>query len=293
MWTHSACRPLAVLAGNAIGTASRLSIRPFRTGRADWSPPLPDHEWEEWLASAGRLVDTDVASVVVLPPGDVHRRRFSLILLDGKNRPVGFVKWTRNPPNPLAVAAERILGDAPLRHFSVPRLLAHQATNGWTCSINEMLPPGPHRPARLDSGTRQLIVAEIHRHLTGLATGPWPISHGDFAPWNVRRLSTGTVAVIDWEDVRPAPVATDELWHVVTATLSTGGSAADAIGRVESELTHHDSGALAAAATFLRRREIEQPREADATIRRSAALLAFERAISEALAGVQGASAPD
>lgn len=127
---------------------------------------------------------------------------------------------------------------------------------------------------------------EIHTRLAGIAGSDDVVSHGDFAPWNVRRLASGSIAVIDWEDVRPSPAATDELWHVVTSTLAVGGSSDGAVARVRGELCHFDEAALRRAARFLQRREDEQPPEVDHAVKRSRRLLQLEASISEVLRSI-------
>jgi hypothetical protein len=283
LWTHSACRPGAVRIGNAVGRLTGISLRLLRVGTVPWEPPIDGATWDEWLDSSSSTVGAEVRNVAILPAGDPHRRRFALLLLDMNDLPIGFVKWTRNPPNALGLEAERRLSTDPPRHFMIPRLLKHDTVDGWAYTINEMLPSGPHRPADLATSERRSLAEEIHTRLAGIAGSDDVVSHGDFAPWNVRRLATGAIAVIDWEDVRPSPAAADELWNVVTSALAVKGSSTQALGRVRSELSHYDDAALARAARFLQRRGDEQPPEVDHTVERSTRLLRFERSISEVL----------
>ncbi len=286
LWTHSACRPSAVRVGNAVGRLTGISLRLLRMETVPWEPPVDAAKWSEWLESSSGTLGVKVKNVAILPAGDSHRRRFALLLLDMNDVPIGFVKWTRNPPNPLGLEAERRLSSDPPRGFMIPRLLEHDTVDDWTYTINEMLPAGPHRPADLAPSERRVLVEEIHARLAGIVQSDDVVSHGDFAPWNVRRLATGSIWVIDWEDVRPSPVATDELWNVVTSTLAVKGSPAQALARVRSELSHHDDAALTRAARFLQRRGDEQPPEVDHTVERSDRLLRFERSISEVLGSI-------
>lgn len=282
---HSACRPAAVMVRNAVGRLSGKSLTLLRSGTSNWEPPIGPTQWNEWIDSTSETVGSAVTDVVVLPPSDPHRRRFALVLLDTDQHPVGFVKWTRNPANSLGLEAERRFTSNPPTHFTVPRLLEHATVDGWSFTINEMLTPGPHRPARLTRHERRLIAEEIHTSLTGTAAGGEDdvISHGDFAPWNVRRLATGSIAVIDWEAVRRTPVAADETWHVVTSTLAVGGSPTRAADRARKELGHHDEAAIDRAVTYLLRRGAEQPPEVDSTVDRSVSLIRFEHSIDQAL----------
>jgi hypothetical protein len=286
LWAHSACRPGAVRFANAVGRLTGTSLRLLKIGTGSWEPPVDRDAWDGFLDSSAVTVGAEVKNVVVFPASDPHRRRFALLLLDIDDVPIGFVKWTRNPPSPLGLEAERRLSAEPPRNFMIPRLLEHGTVADWAYTINEMLPPGPHRPADLATGERRVITEEIHRRLAGIAEGDEVMSHGDFAPWNVRRLASGSIAVIDWEDVRPAPAAADELWHVVTSTLAVGGSSEEAVARVRGELRHFDDAALGRAARFLQRREGEQPPEVDHAVERSRRLIRFEASISAALSSI-------
>ena len=283
LWTHSACRPAAVRVGNAVGRLTGVSLRLLRMGTVPWEPPVDAATWDVWLDSSSATVGAEVRNVAVLPAGDQHRRRFALLLLDVNDVPIGFAKWTRNPPNPLGLEAERRLSADPPRRFMIPRLLNDGTVDGWSYTINEMLPTGPHRPANLTTSERRSLAEEIHTRLARIAESDEVVSHGDFAPWNVRRMATGSIAVIDWEDVCPSPTAVDELWNVVTSTLAVSDSSTQAFERVRSELSHYDNVALARAARFLQRRRDGQPPEVDHAVERSRRLLQFERSISEVL----------
>ncbi len=286
LWTHSACRPGAVRVGNAVARLTGLSLRLLRIGTVPWEPPFDSATWADWLDTSSNTVGAEVRNAVLLPADQRHRRRFALVLLDTNDIPIGFVKWTRNPPNPLGLEAERLLSADPPRHFMIPRLLKHDTVDGWSYTINEMLPAGPHGPANLVTADRRLIAEEIHTRLAGIDESDDVVSQGDFAPWNVRRLASGTIAVIDWEDVRPSPAAADELWNVVTSTLAVKGSSSQAVRRVRSELSHYDDAALARAARFLQRRGEEQPPEVDHAMERSTKLLRFERSIGKVLRSI-------
>lgn len=288
LWTHAACRPSAVVLSNLIGLASRFWLWPLRAGATEWNPPFGFTEWAAWAKQASDSVGAEVGQWLVIPSASPHRRRFAMILLDEQRRQRAFVKWSRNPPNELALAAEERLVADPPAYFVAPTLVDHGTVEGWSYTINEALPPGPHRPAALTAGDRRALVEEIHERLRDLGPTDSVVGHGDFAPWNVRELSSGQVAVIDWEQVGPTPVATDELWHVITMALATGKSVEVAVSRAVNELVHHDASTLHDAASFLAGREDRQPPETDDSIPRSASLLGFESRISEALQRLQG-----
>jgi aminoglycoside phosphotransferase (APT) family kinase protein len=41
--------------------------------------------------------------------------------------------------------------------------------------------------------------------------------HGDFTPWNLRRLAVGTLVLLDWEEAAWGPPAADEVLYRATA----------------------------------------------------------------------------
>ena len=46
--------------------------------------------------------------------------------------------------------------------------------------------------------------------------------HGDFAPWNLRRLRDGSLALIDWEDAGFGPPGADEVFYRATSAALWG-----------------------------------------------------------------------
>jgi hypothetical protein len=91
----------------------------------------------------------------------------------------------------------------------------------------EALTPQLHRAPR--NPPLGLITAEIQRALASLprADGTpahWQPIHGDFAPWNLRRVTSGRLVLINWEDVSWGPPGADEVFY--RATQSALGLAA-------------------------------------------------------------------
>ena len=46
--------------------------------------------------------------------------------------------------------------------------------------------------------------------------------HGDFAPWNLRQLRGGSLALIDWEDAGFGPPGADEVFYQATSAALWG-----------------------------------------------------------------------
>lgn len=287
VWLHAACRPLALAACNTIGQLSKASIALLRRGFEDWTLPIESSAWDEWLGDVAGFTGAMPSHWLVMPAPDEHRARFSVILLDGDLEQVAYARWTLNPANALSIRAEEELTRDPPATFRHPALLASGLIDGWTFTLSAPLSPGPHRPATLTPELRRSIVTEIQERLAPLVPeGETPV-HGDFTPWNVRAIR-GEVVVIDWEQFGSGPVAADELWHVVTGALATGGNPREAIAGVRTDLRHYTPAELALAATFWRRRETEdQPKEVDEDAERSVKLIRFEEQISEALQQVE------
>ena len=61
----------------------------------------------------------------------------------------------------------------------------------------------------LDAGTMTAAIAE----LTDVDPVPACWVHGDFAPWNIRRLPDGSVALIDWEDAQRSGLPLQDAFH--------------------------------------------------------------------------------
>jgi hypothetical protein len=263
----------------------KVSTRLGVGGREEWELPVDKTVWAEWLGGARRLLRASDVTTIVVPALDPHRARFHVLLLDETLRQLAFARFTRNPHSELGLAAERSFTDTRPTGFWSPRLLDHGAADGWFFTLTEALPPGPHRPAVLGAAQRRDIASEIRERLTPLLGNGRPVAHGDFAPWNVRKLTSGAVAVLDWEEARPAPSAADELWHALTVVLSAGGSAARAVEAIQRDLDYLSPEQLIDAVEFWALREKEAPPpevlESDVT-ELTATLVSFKARLSEA-----------
>lgn len=219
LWMYAACKPLPVMFHKMVGHAAERALRTVAPRRTDWIPPMSAEAWRSVMDTASRAVGRRVADVIVQLPADERRRRFNVVLLDNEATAIGFAKFTTNTMNPLEIEAMRLLNRARPESFVYPRLLDSGALGEWSYRISSHLPPQPHGPAWLDPSQRRRIVAEIQTIAAPIAeAGSFPV-HGDFGPWNVRRLRDGSVAVIDWEEMTTGPKAADDLWHAVHQAL--------------------------------------------------------------------------
>ncbi len=103
----------------------------------------------------------------------------------------------------------------------VPRLLVGGTAHGLQFTAMSALPPRPHRPFWGNVAPilewLQLSLADV---LPRVGPAHWVPMHGDFAPWNLRRLWFGSHTLFDYEDARYGPPSGDAVfWMVATATL--------------------------------------------------------------------------
>lgn len=255
---HGACRAVAVAAHNFTGALAALSIK-FVPGRGvDWSPPTELGQLETVTRKLIASTDRTPSWWVVQVPSDRRRRRFNLLVLDKDRRPLSFIKLTTNPLNALAVRAQSIFSERPPTTFWAPSLLFSGRLEGWSYTALTPMPNVAHWPARLTPSGRHAIVEEFQQ-LIGHSADALPI-HGDFGPWNVRRMANSVLAVVDWEEMTFGPPAADELWHSVCRWAER--RSANSIQAVLAELPHYSSGTIRGAARFwvdrLRRPEAEE-----------------------------------
>jgi hypothetical protein len=150
------------------------------------------------------------------------------LLLLRRGRAVAFVKLRRGEPGALVneSAAMRAVWSYGPQSFLMPEPLGTGGAEGWHYLACAPLPAGRHRPPH----EPQLgpILAEIEGALSALPRPPgvpahWRPMHGDFAPWNLRQLRDGRLALIDWEDAGWGPPGADALFYEATSLALWGG----------------------------------------------------------------------
>ncbi len=263
VWLHGAGKRLALLAHTLTGRLAARDVRLVPSRAAEWRPPIEQAEFARWIHEVQDRLGQTICSWIVHLPADRRRRRFNLLLLDETRRPVGFAKLTANPPNPLAIKALGWFKDHPPAEFWAPGMLLEGSLGAFSYLVTSPMPNLAHRPARLDWESRYRIVSEFQTKLAHLVEAPSVLVHGDFGPWNVRRLSDGRITVIDWEEASAGVAVADELWHSISTQTQRLGAEA-ALPLVLQGLSHHAADDVVTAAEFwLSRLARPQPDEVD------------------------------
>ena len=195
-----------LLAGGSIALVPGVDVK--------WEPPMGPQLFADWLDRVSEILKARVSGWVIQLPADRRRRRFNLLALDTAGTPVAFAKFSTNPPNPLTLAALKRFETEPTKQFWSPVLLASERVGDFEVVVSTAMPNRPHAPAFLSPVDRRAVLLEMQDRLSDLVS-PQVFTHGDFAPWNVRRFRNGVVAVIDWEETMPGVELADELWFVV------------------------------------------------------------------------------
>jgi hypothetical protein len=192
-------------------------LLPGRT--TTWRPPLRADEWQALL---GELQ----AAAGVFSNHTVYERRDNrqgllMLLLDG-DKSVGFVKARAGDATGLVREEEslRLVEQADVRSFLTPRVLGSGIVAGWRYLVTSAMPPRMHRmPA---GAPIPAVLEDIAAALTDLsrpedAPDRWQPFHGDFTPWNLRRIGDTTPWLIDWEDAGWAPPQADTVLYFASA----------------------------------------------------------------------------
>lgn len=155
-----------------------------------------------------------------------NRPGFIALLLQAGN-PVAFLKCHPSGGRELDIeaAAVNMACRAAPSEFTAPAVIGRTSAEGWDTLAFEPLPPRLHRPLR--AFPADALFDDIARCLHSLprpAQTPshWIPSHGDCTPWNLRRVSTGAVVLLDWERASLAPPGSDRVLYAATATAVLG-----------------------------------------------------------------------
>ncbi len=225
MALYPACKRRALVAQRMALVAVRLfGPRGLPGAEGEWQPPMEGEVWDE-------LLDRWRGEIGPFDAHAVHRRSrpdefgFGLLLLD-RGRPRAFVKL-RPEDADLRVEREalgRVAAYGP-RHFFAPRIVADGRVGAWSFLATEPLPPRIHRPPRRVD--LEAVAGEASEALSGLEPpegGPreWRPMHGDFTPWNLRRLSDGRLALLDWEEAGYGPPGADVVLYQATRAVIDG-----------------------------------------------------------------------
>lgn len=227
---YGPCRPWTVAAHRLVWLAvSKVGPAALPGRRAAWRPDMEDEVWhglrQRWERELGRLDGFSVD----------RRRRvagsgFSLLAMrDAKAHALIKVRAEEGTELANEHRALRCLRQFAPTSFSIPEPIAAGEYAGWQYLALASLTTRPHRPPR--HPPLQLVLREIAAALAALPRpegipAHWCPMHGDFTPWNLRRLDDGRLVLFDWELAGWGPPGTDEtLYRATEAALgrSTGG----------------------------------------------------------------------
>lgn len=285
LWIYGSIRASGLLANRATGRLAAIGTRWVPGTKVVWTPSIDNADFADWVAHTSDSLEKQIQAWVVQLPSDRRRRRFNLLLLDERHTPVAFAKFTSNPLNPIGLEAMARFARQPAETFWAPQLVTYGQLSGHSFVVTSPMPNRPHLPALLDAEGRRRILSEIQIRLADLAS-PETLVHGDFAPWNVRRLRGGSVAVVDWEEATRGEVAADELWYLVTVNAARRGNSARILKGILTESRYTRVEVSAAAEFWLRRLDRPEADEVDQELSLATKAEAYARRIRSLLASV-------
>lgn len=180
-----------------------------------WRPPLATDEWHALLEDLADIVGRFDSHSIYLRPDD--RQGLLLLLLD-EDRPIGLVKARPGDPATIDREEQALLRveRASIGSFQVPRVLGSGIAADWRFLVMSPMPPRMHRVPPADR--LAAVVGDIEAALSSQArpdavAADWAPCHGDFAPWNLRRLDESVPWLLDWENVGWAPPGADWVFY--------------------------------------------------------------------------------
>jgi thymidylate kinase len=260
---YPSCRPRALWGQRAAWMAVTLCGPRVLFGRsAPWRPSIDPGVWAELCAMwCARLGPFD--SMAVYERRQASRPGLALLLLH-RGIPVAFVKMRASGTESLCeeAGAHTAAWKARPRSFFVPEPLLSGTIGGWDYFAIAPLPPRIHYPP--DDPPVDAILSEVEGALADLHRPSdvpvhWRPMHGDFAPWNLRRVEGGGLVLIDWERAGWGPPSADRVLYrateaVLRGTMTEPTGALEAIrfwqwqvaNRPESDIDHAFTRALQA-----------------------------------------------
>lgn len=191
-------------------------------GRSVSTLPLPQTAWGE-LRDAWRRELGEFDDWALHRPPDSHRDGLGVLLLR-RGRPVAFVK-VRKGGDCAALhresAALRLVEKANPQSFRFSKALFQGSVTGWAFAGFAPLPTDLHHPP--SDPPLAAILEEIREALATLPRSQatpahWLPMHGDFTPWNLRRLRRH-LYLLDWETAGWGPPGADEVMYRSTAVV--------------------------------------------------------------------------
>jgi thymidylate kinase len=234
---YPSCKPRALWGQRAAWMAVALLGPRALLGRAvPWRPSLDEDVWgelsEAWFERLGPF-----DSLAAFERRQASRPGLALLLLR-RGRPVAFVKLRTAGAESLCdeANAQGTVWRSRPRSFSVPEPLFTGTIRGWDYFAAAPLRGRIHYPPRnppLDG-----ILSDIEDALSDLPRPPgtpahWRPMHGDFTPWNLRRVGREALVLIDWERAGWGPPCADRVLYAATEA-ALGGSEAMVPGALEA-----------------------------------------------------------
>jgi hypothetical protein len=226
---YPSCKPRALWGQRAAWAAVELFGPRALPGRAlPWRPSIDDEVWEE-LSAVWRAHLGPFDSMAAYQRRQASRPGLALLLLR-RGAPVAFVKLRTAGRESLCdeANAHTAVWRAQPRSFTVPEPLTFGTVRGWDYFTTAPLPLRIHYPPRDPS--LDAILGEVEEALADLYRSPgipehWRPMHGDFAPWNLRRVGRAGLVLIDWERAGWGPPYADRVLYRATEAALRGTEA--------------------------------------------------------------------
>ncbi|MCP3974530.1 MAG: phosphotransferase, partial [bacterium] len=217
---------------------SLFGPRALPARRVEIESPLGEPEpWQALVDEWQHRLGAFDATALYTPP-DVGRSGLAVMLLD-RGRPVAFVKVRRGAEATRLqneATALDLMATAEPQTFSIAHALASGHQSGWNYLAITPLARELHRaPTRPPLGQ---IIDEIQLGLSGLprperTPAHWKPIHGDFTPWNLRKMRTDGLVLFDWEAAGWGPPGADLVMYLSSAAALGGSS--EALARIAGE----------------------------------------------------------
>jgi hypothetical protein len=195
-------------------------------GRAfEWDCPITPEIWEQLIAEWAAHWGTFETIAVYERTHISHPGLGFLFMRHGT--PIAFAKVRQTDVESLEneARAMRLVWRHQPSSFNIPEPLAYGRVGAWHYLAMSPLPGGSHSVPR--STLLDPIIEDIHMALQDLprepsAPGHWEPMHGDLTPWNLRRIASGGLVLIDWECSGWGPPGTDEVLYAMTNAVASG-----------------------------------------------------------------------
>lgn len=212
MTLYAPARRWTVAAHRALYVVNRFLGPKLLPGRKrTWRPDFEATRWsalvDNWRDVIGSF--DQIAIYDRMQPG---RSGFAALLIQ-HDRPLAFLKVGLESMAREISALVMIEKFRPST-FTAPHLVAHGATEGLYFLAMDPVLAEFHRPE--ERARIRPICTEITQALAALSRPHdipphWTPMHGDFTPWNLRRVADNRSVLVDWEEVSWGPPGADRV----------------------------------------------------------------------------------